>query len=132
MAALANAKAQEQAAQERTLTAAVFQRLGMPAPKGDKSEWPTWKSWADQRAITAFPALPAAIAVYILNNASLGERVAKLSRPFRRFTRARGSPSPDEADAVALCFSEPMGSPIPRSMATNFNRKIVYPESGYA
>jgi len=47
--------------------------------------------------------------------------------------RKRGMPSPDEADAVALCFSEPAGSPIPRSMATNFNRKIIeYGNMGYA
>jgi hypothetical protein len=36
----------------------------------------------------------------------------------------RGMPSPDEADAVALCFSEPNGSPIPRNIG--FDRKIEY------
>jgi len=36
--------------------------------------------------------------------------------------RRRGVPSPDEADAVALCFSEPDGSPMPRSK--NFNRDL--------
>jgi hypothetical protein len=36
--------------------------------------------------------------------------------------RKRGVPSPDEADAVALCFSEPDGSPIPRSR--DFNRDL--------
>jgi len=36
--------------------------------------------------------------------------------------RKRGVPSPDEADAVALCFSEPDGSPMPRSK--NFNRDL--------
>lgn len=40
--------------------------------------------------------------------------------------KKRGMPSPDEADAVALCFSEPAGSPIPKSAAINFNRKIEY------
>jgi hypothetical protein len=44
--------------------------------------------------------------------------------------RKRGMPSPDSADAMALTFSEPEGSPIPRSIATNFNRKIVYPSYG--
>jgi hypothetical protein len=43
--------------------------------------------------------------------------------------RKRGMPSPDSADAMALCFSEPEGSPIPRS--ANFNRKIEYQESYY-
>jgi hypothetical protein len=46
--------------------------------------------------------------------------------------RRRGVPSPDEGDAVALCFSEPGGSPVPRSVALNFGRKIVYPNLGYA
>ena len=32
----------------------------------------------------------------------------------------------DEGDAMALCFSEPEGSPIPRN--ANFNRKIEYQE----
>jgi hypothetical protein len=36
--------------------------------------------------------------------------------------RRRGVPSPDEADAVALCFSEPDGSPMPRSK--NFHRDL--------
>ena len=45
--------------------------------------------------------------------------------------RRRGVPSPDEGDAVALCFTEPNGSPVPRSIAMNFNRKIEYPEFGH-
>jgi hypothetical protein len=36
--------------------------------------------------------------------------------------RRRGVPSPDEADAVALCFSEPDGGAYPRSK--NFNRDL--------
>jgi hypothetical protein len=40
--------------------------------------------------------------------------------------------SPDEGDAVALCCAEPNGSPIPRSMALNFGRTIVYENQGYA
>jgi hypothetical protein len=56
----------------------------------------------------------------------------KLVLEAKQDMRKRGMPSPDEADAVALCFSEPAGSPIPRSVATNFNRKINYPEHGVA
>ncbi|WP_334375413.1 hypothetical protein [Bradyrhizobium sp. AZCC 1719] len=44
--------------------------------------------------------------------------------------RRRGIPSPDEGDAVALCFTEPNGSPVPQSVAKNFNRKIEYPNYG--
>jgi hypothetical protein len=46
--------------------------------------------------------------------------------------KRRGMPSPDSADAVALCFSEPGGAAIPRSKATNFNRKIIYENYGVA
>jgi hypothetical protein len=46
--------------------------------------------------------------------------------------RKRGMPSPDSADAMALTFSEPEGSPIPRSIALNFNRRIEYPRHGIA
>src|SRR4051794_23440108 len=44
--------------------------------------------------------------------------------------RRRGIPSPDEADAVALCFTEPNGSPVPNSITRNFNRRIEYPNMG--
>jgi hypothetical protein len=44
--------------------------------------------------------------------------------------RRRGVPSPDEGDAVALCFTEPQGSPVPRNIAINFNRPLVYPNVG--
>jgi hypothetical protein len=39
--------------------------------------------------------------------------------------RRRGVPSPDEGDAVALCFSEPHGSPVVCNKG--FYRKIEYP-----
>jgi hypothetical protein len=45
--------------------------------------------------------------------------------------RRRGLPSPDEGDAVALCFTEPNGSPVPNSIALSFNRRIEYPNMGY-
>jgi hypothetical protein len=53
--------------------------------------------------------------------------------------RARPAPNFSEepffgvkGDAVALCFSEPDGSPVPRSIALNFNRTIEYRNEGYA
>jgi len=36
--------------------------------------------------------------------------------------RRRGVPSPDEGDAVALCFSEPEGSPVIHNK--NFERDL--------
>ena len=41
--------------------------------------------------------------------------------------RARGVPSPDEWDAVALPFAEPVSS-----TPSNFNRVIDYPRSSVA
>ena len=46
----------------------------------------------------------------------------KLLLESKQDMRKRGVPSPDEGDAVALCFSEPDGSPFVRSK--NFNRDI--------
>lgn len=43
--------------------------------------------------------------------------------------KKRGMPSPDEGDAVALCFSEPGGAPVVGN--SNFNRQIEYPNVGY-
>jgi hypothetical protein len=40
--------------------------------------------------------------------------------------RKRGVPSPDTADAVALCFSEPDGAPIPRSKNFNLDLRERY------
>jgi hypothetical protein len=44
--------------------------------------------------------------------------------------RRRGMPSPDEADAVALCFATPIGSPAV-TRVSNFNRKIEYTDYVY-
>ena len=42
--------------------------------------------------------------------------------------RSRGMPSPDEADAVALCFTEPAGGAFPRSK--NFRRDLSQQYNG--
>jgi hypothetical protein len=43
--------------------------------------------------------------------------------------KKRGMQTPDEGDAIALCFSEPGGSPV--VYESNFNRRIEYSEQGY-
>jgi uracil DNA glycosylase len=43
--------------------------------------------------------------------------------------KKRGMPSPNEGNAVALCFSEPNGSPFPSS--SNIYRKLEYPGIAY-
>jgi hypothetical protein len=47
---------------------------------------------------------------------------SKLVLESKEDMRARGMPSPDEGDAVALCFSEPAGSGFPRTK--NFKRDL--------
>jgi hypothetical protein len=44
--------------------------------------------------------------------------------------KKRGMQSPDEGDAIALCFAEPGGSPV--AYNNGFNRRIEYEERGYA
>jgi hypothetical protein len=43
--------------------------------------------------------------------------------------KKRGMQSPDEGDAIALCFAEPGGSPV--AYNTNFNRRLEYESQGY-
>jgi hypothetical protein len=66
LAALANARAQEQAEQERVLTEKVFAHLKMTAPRGERNHWPVWQKWCAQNSVTAFPALPAAVALFVI------------------------------------------------------------------
>jgi hypothetical protein len=51
--------------------------------------------------------------------------IARLQLEAKDQMRARGVPSPDEWDAVALTFAEPVSS-----TPSNFNRKIEYPKCG--
>ena len=52
----------------------------------------------------------------------------KLLLESKQDMRRRGVPSPDEADAVALCFSEPDGSAFVRDK--NFNRELLHKYGG--
>jgi hypothetical protein len=106
LAALANAKAAEQANEERALTAKVLAHLKMPAPQGDKSQWPAWASWCDQRKITAFPALPAAVAVFVLNNAAAGDRLEKVIASIGAVHEADGRANPVLSPIVIAALNQ--------------------------
>ena len=94
IAALASASAAEQAEKDRALTTKVLAHLKMPAPQGDKSHWSPWKKWCDERKIAAFPALPAAVAVFVLNNAAMGERLEKAIASIGAVHEADGRANP--------------------------------------
>jgi hypothetical protein len=117
LAALANAKAQEQAAEERTLTNAVLKHLKMPAPQGDMSQWPVWQQWCEKSNVAPFPALPAAIAVFVLNNAALGDRLEKIIGSIGAVHEADGRANPVLSPIVIEALDQvlPRIKPPPRS-----------------
>jgi hypothetical protein len=66
----------------------------------------------------------------VMNRERGTQRARQINKAILPQVKKRGMPSPDSADAMALTFSEPEGLPIPRSIATNFNRVIHYPKLG--
>jgi hypothetical protein len=92
--ALASARQAERDAEERTLTAAVLSNLHMAPPTGDRSHFATWRTWCAGKGIADYPALPAAIAVYLLNNAGLGERLAMVVASISAVHQANGKADP--------------------------------------
>jgi hypothetical protein len=78
MKALVNATLQEQELRELALRTTVNAHLDLPAAEGDRSGWPLFKAWCEQRDITPYPARPASIAFFILENTAMG--IAELLR----------------------------------------------------
>jgi hypothetical protein len=76
--ALANAREQEQEREHAMVSNAVAARLGISPTQGDKSRWPLWQAWCRAKGIDAFPVRPHVLAIYVLDNASLG--IGELSR----------------------------------------------------
>jgi hypothetical protein len=115
LAALANAKAREEREQEQILTAATYAHLGLPVPRGDKSQWPAWKQFADKQGIVALPALPAAIAIWILNHASLGDRLVKVVESISAVHQGEGAADPTRSDVVIAALAKVAPVEAPRS-----------------
>lgn len=72
MQALVNARLQEQNLHETSVGAAVAARLKVQLAQRDRSEWPVFKAWCEQKAVTPFPARPASVAYFVLDNVLLG------------------------------------------------------------
>lgn len=72
MQALVNARLQEQDQRDLALNAVVSSRLNLPAREGDRTAWPMFKAWCEQNGITPFPARPASVGYFILDNLLLG------------------------------------------------------------
>jgi hypothetical protein len=103
---LANARQAERDAEDRTLTAAVLERLGMAAPAGDTSHFAAWRTWCAGKGIVDYPALPAAIAVYVLNSAALGERLVKVVESISAVHQFNGKADPTSSPCVIAALDD--------------------------
>lgn len=118
LAALANARAAEQAAEERVLTVGVLTHFGMELPQGDRSQWPVWQQWCAKSNVSAFPALPASIAVYALDNAALGDRLEKIIGSISTVHQDQGLADPTLSPVVIAALNQVRPIEPPRSWDT--------------
>jgi hypothetical protein len=114
LAALANAKAAEQAAEERVVTVGVLTHLGMELPQGDRSGWPVWQAFCDQRKIASLPGLPAAISVFILNYTA-PDRLEKIIGSISIVHQDQGAADPTLSPAVIAALNQVRPIEPPRS-----------------
>jgi len=124
--ALQHAKAAEQAEQDRALTAKVWAHLGMAPPQGDRSHWPVWQAWCDQRGIASLPAVPASIAVYILHHASLGDRLEAVIESISAVHQADGKADPTLSPIVIAALF-PKGAPIEPPRSWGKTHRVMWP-----
>jgi hypothetical protein len=123
--ALANARAQEQRQEAAVLTAAVASRLGVTLAKPDTSEWKTWAAWCQAQRVEAYPALPASIAVWILNHAGLGvDRLEKVVEAISAAHAPGADPTASPLVSAALNQVAPIEAPhsFPKEQKAQFTR----------
>jgi hypothetical protein len=107
VAALANAKRREQDEQEARLCAAIHARLKLPPPTGDRSEWPAFAQWAKEKSLTAYPARPGVVALYLLENAALGiDRLEKVVESISAVHEWQGVADPTASDMVSAALNQ--------------------------
>ena len=85
------------------------------------------KEWLEDAGRRADPGLGFAAGRRLRTGLSLRQPHAAGARG-KEDMRRRGA-SPDEWDAVALTFAEPVAAPAPKK-PSNFHRKLVYPRMG--
>jgi hypothetical protein len=86
--------------------------------------WMKSKEWLEEPAGVQIPDLDS-LQADACGPSYKWDSLTRLQLESKDHMMARGIPSPDEWDAVALTFAEPVG-------ASNFNRKLTYPASGVA
>jgi hypothetical protein len=77
MQALANARVQDRLNEERILNADVSVHLGIMPPRIDRSLWPVWLAYCAEKRIDAYPAVPAAVAVFVLSKPNGVEKIVE-------------------------------------------------------
>lgn len=112
MQALVHARLQEQDQRATALNAVVSSRLNLPARDGDKSEWPVFKSWCERNDITPYPARPASVAYFILDNRVLGiEALQKVVESISAVHDGIADPTLSPAVSAALDHVAPIEPP---------------------
>lgn len=112
--ALVNAELHDVEQREIALNRTIAAHLDLPAPEGDRSGWPFFKAWCEERQITPFPARPAAVAFFILENAALG--IEALLRIIKSISLVHSSVAdPTASGAVPAALNKIAPIPAPHS-----------------
>jgi hypothetical protein len=125
MQALANARAAEEAEKERVLNEEVSVHLGIYPPRIDRSLWPVWAAYCAEKRIDAYPALPAAVAVFVIERKPNG--VEKIVETIGAVHTAEGKADPTLSPVVVAALAKvlpPIDAPRswPADHKQQFNR----------
>jgi hypothetical protein len=116
MQALASARRQEQDQYELAFCNAIAARLNLTAPQRDKSEWPTFKTWCKDKAVTPYPARPGIVAFFILDNVLLGiERLLAVVESIAAIHEGVGVADPTVSPLVSAALDQVAPIQPPRS-----------------
>jgi hypothetical protein len=119
MKALVNATLQEQELRELALRTTVAAHLDLPPVEGDRSGWPLFKTWCEARDIAPYPARPAAVAFFIIENGALG--VDELSRIVKSISLVHENVAdPTATGAVPAALNRVAPIEPPRSWPKDF------------
>jgi hypothetical protein len=72
MQALLNARIQEEERLEAPVIRVISEKLNLPPAQGDRSAWPAFRDWAARTGVRSYPAKPAVVALFCIENRGLG------------------------------------------------------------
>ena len=133
--ALANARAQEEEQRELSICSSVATRLNLPAVEGDTSEWPVFAAWCHANNIRPYPARPASVAYFVLDNLLLGiDRLRSILRSVSVVHQNVADPTLGPAVAAALHQIAPIAPPRswPKQQKSHFLELSYETQAWYA